>query len=80
MRNNGSSGSGAAKSDDRSGSGNGSDVTTVDVAVAGATEDVSVQKLVTNMPGLTLMVDVDKAWQSLPEIPPIIDWCIGRNA
>ena len=75
MRNNGSSGSGTARSrsDDRSGSGNGSDVTTVDVAVAGATEDVSVQKLVTNMPGLMLMVDVDNAWQSLLETPPMID-------
>ena len=73
MRNNGSSGSGAARSDDRSGSGDGSDVTTVDVAVAGATEDVSVQKLVTNMPGLMLMVDVDKVWKFLPETPPMID-------
>ena len=72
MRNNGSSGSGAARSDNRSGSGNDGDVATAYGAVAGTTKDLSVQDLVTNMLGLMLMVDVDKAWKFLLKTPPMI--------
>ena len=78
VKNNGSSGSGASRSDNGSGSDNNGDVATADVVFAGTTKDASVQDLAMNMLGL--MVDVDKACQFLPESPPMIDWCIDRNA